>query len=197
MVAVFLAVSLNTLAQESSPKPTISDAPLTTEQIAVYRAVLSEYTKGSATVLNLANITEPLDGSDVTCLIGFYIAVKKQTPPLIHRIGPALIVNMKIALVDPERQHQAVRDNDPDNLIRKATDDHQKITDEQLDKSLKSAFDSGLFTLSEIAFDKDHHRAAVSYNFLCGRLCGNGHTLTLRKVANHWQVTRRCGGWIS
>jgi len=81
--------------------------------------------------------------------------------------------------------------------MRKALDDHQKITDEQLDQSVKSAFDTGLFTLSEIAFDRDHRRAVLSYSFVCGRLCGNGNTLVLRKVGHNWKVLKRRGGWVS
>ena len=83
------------------------------------------------------------------------------------------------------------------NLVKKAIDDHQKVTTEQIDDSVKQAFQTGLFTLSEIVFDKEHRRAVVTYSFVCGTLCGNGDTLLLKKVGQHWRVAKRCGGWIS
>jgi hypothetical protein len=67
----------------------------------------------------------------------------------------------------------------------------------KIDDSVKQAFQTGLFTLSEIVFDKDHRRAVVTYSFVCGTLCGNGDTLLLKKVGQHWRVAKRCGGWIS
>jgi hypothetical protein len=103
----------------------------------------------------------------------------------------------KILLVDPDRQQETIKKNDPQNLMMKAIDDGQKITDEQLDQSIKSAFHSGLFTLSEIVFDKEHRQSAVSYSFVCGGLCGNGNTLVLKKVGHIWKVAKRCGGWVS
>ena len=100
-------------------------------------------------------------------------------------------------LVDRGRQRETVRDNDPQNLLEKAIDDHEKVTNEQLDQSVKQAFQTGLFTLSEIAFDKEHRRAVVGYSFVCGMLCGHGNTLMLKRVGRDWKVAKGCGGWIS
>jgi hypothetical protein len=197
MISVLVAVSSLGIAQRSAPKPTVSDAPLSDEQIAVYRAVLSAYLKGSDGVLNVADITEPLDRSDTTCFSGLELEAANGAGSIIHRIGPTLIADKKIVLVDPDRQEEAIRKNDPGNLIRKATDDHEQITDEQLDKSLKRAFGSGLFTLSEIGFDREHRHAVVSYSFVCGGLCGHSNLLVLKKVGHNWKVAKRCGGWIS
>jgi hypothetical protein len=197
IVAVLLVISLGAIAQENAPKPRVSDAPLTSEQIAVYRAVLAVYLRGSDLVLNLANITEQLDGADTPCLRGLDAGVAKGSTPAIHRIGPSLVADTKIVLVDPDHQQKAIKENDPQNLIRKAMDDRQKITDEQLDQSVESALNSGLFTLSEIVFDKEHRHAAVSYSFVCGGLCGHSNTLVLKKVGHSWMVAKRCGEWIS
>lgn len=197
MIFVLVVISLAAVAQESAPKPRVSDAPLTSEQIAVYRAVLGVYLKGSDRVLNLANVTEPLDGADTACVRGLDAGVVKGSASIVHRIAPAIVANTKIVLVDSDRQQATIKENDPQNLMRKAIDDHQKITEEQLDQSIKSAFDTGLFTLSEIAFDREHRRAAAGYSFVCGGLCGNGNTLVLKKVGHSWKVARRCGGWVS
>ncbi len=197
VTVVLLAVSFCAVSQEVTPKPKVSDESLTTEQIAVYRAVLRDYLKGSDGALNVANMTEPVEQSDKACFKRMELGDIKLPGPVIHRLEPSLVSNPKIVLVDPERQQGAIKENDPQNLIKKAIDDHEKVTDEQLDESVKQAFQTGLFTLSEIVFDKEHRRAVVAYSFVCGMLCGNGNTLVLKKVGQHWRVTKRCGGWVS
>lgn len=197
MTAVLLVISLRAVAQENSLKPRMSDAPLTTEQIAVYRAVLRDYLKGSDGALNLANITEPTDESDKACFRGMDAGVIKESASVIHRIEPPLVANTKIVLVDPNRQQRTIKENDPQNLVKKTINDRQKVTDKQLDQPVKSAFDSALLELSEIVFDKEHRRAVVAYSFVCGELCGNGNTLVLKKVGQDWKVAMRCGGWVS
>ena len=197
MAAVLLVISLRAVAQENSLKPRMSDVPLTTEQIAVYRAVLTDYLNGSDGALNLANITEPIDESDKACFGGIDAGVIKESASVIHRIELSVVANTKIVLVDPDPQQKTIKENDPQNVIKKAIDDRQKVTDEQLNQAVKSAFSSALFELSEIVFDKEHRRAVVSYSFVCGELCGNGNTLVLKKVGQGWKVAKRCGGWIS
>ena len=193
---VFLLVSLVVVSQEVLPKPKLSDESLTTEQIAIYRAVLSEFLKGSDDGLNLANVTVPLAGSEKECFKGMESA-DANVSAVVHRFDPKLIFNSKIVLVDPERQESAIKQNDPQNLVKKAIDEHEEVTDKQVEQSVRQAFETGLFTLSEIAFDKKHRRAVVSYSFHCGMLCGNGSTLLLKKVGQDWKVTMRCKEWIS
>lgn len=197
VIVALLVISLGAVAQENAPKPKVSDAPLTSEQITVYRAVLADYLNGSDGVLNLASVTEPLEASDIDCLRGIDAGVTKESASVVHKLGPPLVANTRIVLVDPDRQHKTIKENDPENLMRKTIEGHQKITDEQLDQSVETAFASGLFTLSEIAFDKEHHRAVLSYSFVCGGLCGHGNMLVLKKVGHSWKVAKRCGGWVS
>ena len=183
--------------REDSSKPILSNDSLSAEQTAVYRAVLADYLKGSDGALNLANMTEPLDRSDRACFKGLESGDAMPPAPVIHKLEPAILVNTKIMLVDATRQGETVKGNDPQNLLKKAIDDHEKVTNEQLDESVKRAFQTGLFTLSEIAFDKEHRRAVVGYSFVCGMLCGHGNTLILKRVGQDWKVAKRCGGWIS
>jgi len=197
VAAILLIIWSRAVAQEDSFKPRLSDAPLTNEQIAVYRAVLKDYLKGSDGVLNLANITAPIDWSDQTCFEGIAAGVIEESKSVIHRILPSFVANTKIVLVDPDTQQKIIDKNDPQNLMKKAIEGHQKVTDEQLNNAIEGAFGSALFELSEIAFDKEHRRAVVSYSFVCSELCGNGNTLVLRKVGQSWKVARRCGGWVS
>jgi hypothetical protein len=197
ITVVLLVLSLRAFAQENGPKPKVSYDPLTTEQFAVYRAVLSDFLKGSDGALNLANITEPLDQSDKACFRGMDAVVIRESASVVHRLEPSLVTDTKIVLVDPDLQQNAIQENDPQQLIKKAVDEHGKVADEQMDESVKNAFKTALFTLSEIVFDKQHRRAVVAYSFACGMLCGNGNTLVLKKVGHDWKVAKRCGGWVS
>ena len=105
-------------------------------------------------------------------------------------------VRLKIVLVDPDDQEKKVAENDPQKLMHKAIDG-EAVTDKQLDESLKKAFASGLFTLTEIIFDKEHRHAMVAYSFFCGGLCGHGNTVILEKTGHGWKLSKWCGGWIS
>jgi hypothetical protein len=189
------------VTQDQTPKPKISDEPLTADQIAIYRAVLKDYTKGSKGPLNVANTTEPLDDSrpmfDEACFKEVEASVPKPSVPIGHRLDRSLIADMHVVLVDPDHQQKLIDENDPQILVKKAVDDHEHVTDAQVDRSVKHAFEVGMFTLSEIVFDKQHRRAAVAYSFVCGGLCGNGNTLILTKSGQSWKVTKRCSGWVS
>jgi hypothetical protein len=198
-VAIVIASSfMCAVAQDKTPKPKVSDEPLTAEQMAVYRAVLQEYPKGSDGALNLANRTEPLERSDLEeeCIKGIELEPKNSVG-VVHKLDASVAFGPKIVQVDPDRQEQQVEENDPQKLLKSAIDDHEQVTNKQLDDSAKKAFETGLFSLSEIQFDKQHTRAVVAYSFVCGGLCGNGNTLVLKKVGQKWRVSKRCGGWVS
>jgi hypothetical protein len=180
----FLLLSLVALPiQDDEPKPVLSQDPLTAEQIAVYRAMLADYTKGEDVALNIQE--------DVA-------AQAQPTPtPIVHRMDPSVALNAKMVLVDPQQQAAIVKKNDPQNLVMKVIDSHEPVSDSDLDKSINTAFSTGLFTCSEIIFNKKHTRAILEYSFVCGRLCGHGNIVTLKKVRNHWKVSKVCGGWVS
>lgn len=67
----------------------------------------------------------------------------------------------------------------------------------QIRDSVNQAFRTGLFTLSEIAFDKRHQYAVLAYSFDCGMLCGHGDTIILKKVGEKWKQVKTCRIWIS
>lgn len=53
-------------------------------------------------------------------------------------------------------------------------------------------------SLSSIAFDKDHHYAAMGYFFGCGATCGEGKLLIFEKVQGRWRQTEHtCGQLIA
>jgi hypothetical protein len=197
---VTLSLVFSTAAQDP-PKPQVSKDPLTAEQIAVYRAVLQDYTNGSRSPLNVANRTEPLEKSelfsDKSCVKGLEFESPDNAVAVVHQIDPVAAPSKKFVLVDPDIQQKKIEENDPQKLMKRAIDDREKVSKRQVDDSVTQAFATGLFTLSEIVFDKQHGRAVLSYSFVCGGLCGHGNTLILKKVGKEWRVSRRCGGWIS
>jgi len=193
---VLLAIAAFGVSQDVATKPIISEESLTREQVSIYRTVLKDYLKGSDGALNVSALTEPLDQSD-DCVKQMRSENLTAPAAAVHRLEPSLVSGTKITLVDPTRQRRAVAENDPQNLMKKAIDEHEKVTDEELDHSVKQAFRTGLFTLSEIAFDNEHRRAVVSYSFVCGMLCGHGNTLIFKKIGQDWKIAKRCGGWVS
>jgi hypothetical protein len=194
---VLLAIGAFAVSQDNVTTPTVSEGPLTCEQIAIYRTVLKDYLKSSDATLNLSALTEPLEQFDDSCVKHMRLGNLTVPATVLHRLGQSLVSGTRIVLVDPERQRSTVKENDPQNLMKKAIDEHEKVTEERLDQSVKQAFRTGLFTLSEIVFDNAHHRAVVSYSFVCGMLCGNGNTLVLKNIDQNWKIVKRCEGWIS
>jgi hypothetical protein len=197
---VLLLAAASAPAHEE-PKPVISRDPLTVDQVAVYRAVLADYTKGEDSPLNLANRTEPFRMNDFqdnkSCLKSADIQVDVTRAKVVHRLSPAVAPGSRMVLVDPDLQSETVKKNDPGNLIRRAVEDRQLLSDEELGKSVDQAFVTGLFTFSEIAFNKLHTRAVLWYSFYCGGLCGHGNTVVLKKVNWKWKMSKTCGGWVS
>jgi len=202
LVALILMSILTAFAQDDPGKTKRSKTPLTAEQIYVYRAVLAEYVKSDPTAsLNIANRTEPFgsggflyDNRD-KCIAHF----KEPRPTkllTVHQLSGEVPLSPKMILVGSDRQSALVKQNDPQQLIHRVIDGHE-VADKELDASVTQAFATGLFTFSEIAFDKRHKYALVQYSFWCGSLCGSGETLVLKNRSGKWFVNKRCGGWVS
>jgi hypothetical protein len=187
------------LLKGQSGKPALSSEPLTKEQIAIYSVVITDYLRGSSGKLNIARTTEPVDQAglsfDYRCMKDGQRKV--SSPLVVHNLDPLLASNPQLVLVESDRQQMQIERNDPQYLLREAIDGHRDVSEEELDKSVKRAFEGGLFTLSEIVFDKRQLHAVVAYSFVCGGLCGNGNTVTLRKIGEKWMIHKRCSGWVS
>lgn len=196
-----IAFSFLTMAQDNQPKPKLSKDPLTKEQIAVYRAVLANYTEGGKATLNLANKTEPLEMSgpfsNKDCVKSLELEPAPKSGPVVHAFGPDVDLGVKIVLVDPEAQAKTVKENDPENAIHDSVKSGKPLSEDKLGDAVKEAFDTALFTFSEIVFDKEHKHAIVSYSFYCGRLCGHGATVVLQREGETWKVKTHCSNWIS
>ena len=181
--------------QEDRPKPEISPKPLTSEQIAVYHAVLTEWIGHEHRSVNLQSLTDVAEPGGMSgygnCAKKFKIETPSQT---IHRFlatdAERLVPGGVVQLIDPRRGTAEVRANDPESSMRKG---------KSVDEAVENGFAHGLFSLSEIVFDEEHLHAIVSYGFVCGGLCGHGETVVLEKVNGAWRRMKlQCGSsWIS
>ena len=100
-------------------------------------------------------------------------------------------MDSRIRLVDPTPQSAIIKQGDPGlPLLTQGA---------ALQDAVKQAFASGMLSLSEIAFDKQHRRAVMSYSFTCGSLCGHGGVeVFVRTSDGGWKsANRKCGSWIS
>jgi hypothetical protein len=188
-------------AQDGAPKPKVSKDSLTAEQIAIYRAVLQDYMKDSDDSLNLADKTVLLDQpgqvSEEECMKGLKLENSGPSAPVVHQLDRAVALNANMVLVDPDAQQKKVEENDPQKLMKRAIDEGEQVSEKEIDSSVKQAFATGLFTLSEIVFDKAHKHALVEYSFECGGLCGSGEKLVLERTGRKWRISKRCGKWVA
>ena len=180
-------------APAQRPKARVSPAPLSAEQLAVYRVVLHGWMEGDVPTINLADKTIQLETegpiSDEGCAKG--LEMEPASPSIVHRFRAEDLAHLgsdKIVLVDEDRQSKEVAENDPERGIGRG---------KSIDDAVRNGFSHGLVTLSEIQFDKAHNHAIVAYGFRCGGLCGNGGTWILEKQDGVWVRKSRCQEWIS
>jgi hypothetical protein len=174
------------------PKITLSVSPLSADQVAVYRAFLAGYNNGSPGSVNLASKTIPFDISETGangCLRELKLRELPTVSSTTHSIGTEAVGDARVKIVDPDVQSRIVNTNDPSKTIREG---------KRVDDAVKSAFESGLLSLSEIAFDEKHEHAVLQYGFHCGVLCGHGGTMVFKKVGDSWKEQKsHCGVWMA
>ena len=56
---------------------------------------------------------------------------------------------------------------------------------------------SGVFSVSRIQFDKEKKYGVLTAGFVCGRLCGQGFRIYIKKVNDKWIIDEVEGTWIS
>ncbi|HXM43687.1 MAG TPA: hypothetical protein VN924_20805 [Bryobacteraceae bacterium] len=154
---------------------TQSNVPLTSDEVAVYRAFLESYAKGSPGSVNLGNRTTPLELSESdtkNCLRGIRLKGQSGRARTVHTLDSSIIAGTKTVLVDAEHQRAVVEANDPGNTIRKG----KTVTD-----AVGAAFALGLLIVSEITFDANHRCAVMAFGFVCGALCGHGAVLVFQE----------------
>jgi len=177
-------------------RPPQSIGRLTSDEIEIYRAVLGQWVAEDHAPLNVSLQTYPLEtrsssGSAIPCKclsnidpMSLFAASRS-----VHILNRDVLPLRSMRLLDFSEQTTTIQKHDPANLIRDG---------KSVDIAVAEGFGSGVFSLSEIAFDKVHRHAIVSYGFQCGMLCGSGLTIVFEKVGNGWKrASLECGGWIS
>ncbi len=181
-------------AQQAAPAaPKVSDQPLSTEQLAVYRSILTMRTKDGPSPLNLVAETDvfPMEGTfDAReCLKG--LDLEPYDPAVVHRFRSedlAQLRSVRLRLVEREAQQKEVEKNDPSKSIQRGS---------SVEDAVRNGFAHGYAWLSEIRFDQSHTHAVVFFGFHCGQLCGNGGTVILEKTNGAWKVKSQCSVWMS
>ncbi|REG91124.1 hypothetical protein [Flavobacterium aquicola] len=56
---------------------------------------------------------------------------------------------------------------------------------------------SGILRVSGIKFDKKCESGILDVGFTCGRLCGYGNKIFIKKVKNKWKIIKMEGTWMS
>jgi hypothetical protein len=194
VIAFSLSLLLLTLVF-GKEKPTKSAMPLGADEIAIYQSILQQYTSDHSALMNVSDKTFPLDPLSPTlgldnrdCLSGIKLDLSILSHTF-HELTQEILPAKNTRFVDQEKQAKIVHRNDPGRTIRKG---------KSVQEVVGSAFGTGLFSMSEIAFDKGRSYAVVATSFYCGSLCGHGTTLIFEKIGDNWKKTNRsCGGWIS
>jgi hypothetical protein len=179
------------LAGSPHDKLVRSRNPFSADEVAVYKSILDRWNSKSRSPLNVSNRTFPIDRdlSDCGCLKGIGPENIASAAHTFHILTGGVLDGKNIRLVDEDKQALIVQSNDPSKSIREG---------KSVETAVNSAFSTGLFSVSEIAFDKEHRRALVSYAFVCGSLCGSGGVWLFEKIDGVWRKSEHaCGGWVS
>jgi len=56
---------------------------------------------------------------------------------------------------------------------------------------------SGVVFFTRIQFDKDKKFGILDGGFVCGRLCGQGSRIYIKKINNKWVIDKAEGTWVS
>jgi len=196
LTLLVLVVSCSAFTNPRKNKPLKAATPLSVDEVAIYKSVLQQFGSRKSEGLHVSSTTYPLNPDSPMsglkahdCLQGIDLENIASVSHSFHDLPPDVLAGNGMTLVDPKKQAKIVHSNDPSDTIPKG---------KSVQDSVDDAFSTALFSMSEIAFDKEHQFAVVSYHFWCGSLCGNGSTIVFEKINGVWQnANRNCGGWIS
>ena len=174
---------------------TLSHRPLTAEQVAIYRVVLQEY-KGDGP-WHLANRTNPFEldifEAHKGCLQSEGILLNMAKRNVFHDLSHDVELDPRVVLIDPGKRETAKK-NDPNDLFRKLINGQPPDNRRDLDElEGRYAFATEMITFSEIAFNKQHTRAALwenfSYAISDSMLAGRSSMTVLKRVRGKWKMS--------
>jgi hypothetical protein len=153
-IAVIMSVALCfPFTAFTDDKPIKATTPLSADEVAIYRAVLQKYGSAESGTLNVSIKTfpfvpeSPTSGlKDSDCVKGIQLGNLSVVSHSFHELPTDVLTGKGMTLVDPKKHAKIARANDPSNTIPKG---------KSVDNAVKDAFASGLFSMSEIAFDED------------------------------------------
>ncbi len=168
-------------------EPVRNTEELSSDEIAIYRILLARWSSGPRVKVYSKTFPLELDRIDCACFKGMDPGTVLAASHTYRYLNNSVVTGRYTTLVSPGSDAAHVRD--PQEGMQQG---------ESVETAVDKAFDSGLLSLSQIAFDKEHHRAVVGYSFYCGSLCGSGYTVVLEKIGGEWKQTdQTCGGYIS
>lgn len=158
---------------------------LTTDEVVLYKLVLAQWLGKDRHPLTLSRETYPFDvisePPPCVCMKGFEFESLSLASHSVHTLTPKVLPRNNIRFLEENGA---------------AT--YSSMSKEEAQRNPISDPEHGVFSLSEIVFDREHRRALVSYSYGCGLLCGSGRTLVFEKVGNEWKLQKlECGGWVS
>jgi len=185
---VFVAILIVNASCPAKDRRELNPTP-NSDLMAVYRAFLGSYSKG-VEHLKLARRTVPFELSSergAECLRGLRFG-KPDSPAAVHEFD-ARALPSSVTLLDSEEQERIIG-----NVGSKQTWRDGKLVNDPLEK----AQGAGFLILSEVAFDRKHEYAVLTFRFECWGLCGNGGTVVFQKHDGKWMPSSRsCPQWAS
>jgi len=171
-------VALSALACAGNKKLVVSRAPLSEEQLSVYRGFLDKFSTLNFNQLSSMTIRFDFKGFPETrpCLKGIDLEDASAALNTVHILGDEITKGRELRLVTPS-ELSTILDRDPISST---------------DKNL------GVLVLSEVVFDANHRYAVLKYEFVCGNRCGSGATLVMEKIDGRWTISSRppCAAFV-
>ena len=168
---LLLAMLLSALPCLSNDKTVVSHAPLSEEQLSVYRGFLDKFAS-----LNLKELSSSTIRFDFTgfpeprpCLKGFDLENPSAAMSTVHVFGNEIMQGKHLRLISPGEMSK-VLENPPTEASGK---------------------NRNILVFSEIVFDTKHQFAVLKYELVCGHHCGSGATLVMEKVNGQWTTSAR------
>jgi hypothetical protein len=181
----------NYQAQKADPKAVKKE--LSEDRLRVYSDFLKIWRTADIPVLNIAMDLDTVEGSgpdaEDGCSKSFTAESMPKEPVRQFSVSDANKLGQGyVSLVDRYAQLKDVEKFDPSNTIQRG---------ESVDAAVRNGFSHGVFSFSEIQFDKTHEHATLTYSFYCGKECGTGATVVLTKTdLGYWTISSRCHQWI-
>ena len=157
---------------------------------ALYHAFLGQWLGNDKSIVFVARSAKPASSNDIT---RFGECSADPADQHARWVDAATIKNLeevvgdlpRLRFVDPDTWQP----EDPGTLIAKG---------QSVEAAVETGVGHALLTLSAITFNDAHDRAAFTFSFVCGALCGTGGSVVFKKTGKRWiRQESTCGNWIS